>query len=1087
MVESQRAERLDVASRLARGIARELVDLVTAIQGHASLVLEDLADDPRTKASAEAVRRATEQAAVVAHQLLALSGEQVLAPRAIDLNKTIASSLRLLGDVAGRATTIDLELDPLIPDVLVDPDQLDHVLVGLVAASRDRLGPDGRITLSTRAGTSGAGVPDVVLTVRDNGSTIPADQLDEIFEPFPGSGRSGDGNLWLATAHGILNQSGGSIRADTGQDGTTFTVRLPAHTAAPRSAAASSIEPLPRGTEWILVVEDEDGVRDFIERALERLGYHVTAVSTGEDALERVRGYFAEPIDLLVTDVVLPGMSGPELASTLGASRPGMPVLYVSGYASDVTAFHGLPGLADHVLAKPFGMDVLARRVRSILEERRRARRARRQPLGTRPPTPDRRRRLPAARVIGHNAHLVSGRLAEEEPMRTLITNGTIVTADGSYQADVLIDGETIAQIGRDPAGATVTADETIDATGKYVVPGGIDVHTHMELPFGGTFAKDTFETGSRAAAFGGTTTIIDFAVQTKGQALREGLDTWMAKAEGHTVADYAFHMIMSDVNDATLAEMDTLVAEGVPDFKLFTAYPGVFFSDDGAIFRAMQQTARNGGLIMMHAENGMAIDVVAQAAGRVRQDRSVSTTASPATRSFEGEATNRVIRLAEAAGAPVYIVHLSAKEALAEVRAARDRGSRVFAETCPAVPVPVARRPRQRLRGRQVRVLAAAPAQGPLGRALERPDQGRPAAGRHRPLPVRLPRPEGARSRRLPQGPQRPAGRRGPGRPAPRRRRRRRPDLEGALGRDHVDGAGEAVRPVPAKGRDRGRLRRRPAGLRPEPQADDLGGDSTTWTSTTRATRVASSRAPATSSCRAARSSSATGSSPAGRATAGSSSGRPPITPGSAEPMTPAATVRSIRIPSDVGRLAEVREMIRVGGHGRRGGSGVRRRSRPGRRRDGDQRDRPRPRRPARLGRGPASPREDDRLVVTIEDDAPTFDPTTVPEPDLNVPARAPAAGRDGRPSRPAVRRRDQPSTATRRRQHTDPGAEAGTAGRRRTGRWPWRPRSSRHRDACRSPSRARRRAGRVQLHGAHRSRPAGCTTRAPGTCCST
>ena len=267
--------------------------------------------------------------------------------------------------------------------------------------------------------------------------------------------------------------------------------------------------------------------------------------------------------------------------------------------------------------------------------------------------------------------------------MRTLITNGTIVTAEGSYQADVLVDGETIAQIGRDPAGATVVADETIDATGRYVVPGGIDAHTHMELPFGGTFAKDTFETGSRAAAFGGTTTIIDFAVQAKGHALREGLDAWLAKAEGHTVADYAFHMIMSDVNDQTLAEMDTLVAEGVPDFKLFTAYPGVFYSDDGAIFRAMQQTAKNGGLIMMHAENGMAIDVVArQLAESGKTEPYYHGVARYAA--FEGEATNRVIRLAEAAGAPVYIVHLSAKEALHEVSAARDRGSKVFAETCP-------------------------------------------------------------------------------------------------------------------------------------------------------------------------------------------------------------------------------------------------------------------------------------------------------------------------------------------------------------------------------------------------------------------
>ena len=267
--------------------------------------------------------------------------------------------------------------------------------------------------------------------------------------------------------------------------------------------------------------------------------------------------------------------------------------------------------------------------------------------------------------------------------MRTLITNGTMVTAEGSSVADVLVDGETIALIGADLAAAGIAADETIDATGRYVIPGAIDVHTHMELPFGGTFAKDTFETGTRAAAFGGTTTVVDFAVQSRGASLREGLDAWHAKAEGNAVADYGFHMIMSDVNDATLAEMDGLVAEGVPDFKLFTAYPGVFYSDDGAIFRAMQQTARNGGLIMMHAENGMAIDVVAEqtvAAGTT--DPIGHGLARKAV--FEGEATNRVIRLAEAAGVPVYIVHLSAKEALEEVRAARDRGTAAFAETCP-------------------------------------------------------------------------------------------------------------------------------------------------------------------------------------------------------------------------------------------------------------------------------------------------------------------------------------------------------------------------------------------------------------------
>lgn len=267
--------------------------------------------------------------------------------------------------------------------------------------------------------------------------------------------------------------------------------------------------------------------------------------------------------------------------------------------------------------------------------------------------------------------------------MRTLITNGTIVTAEGSYPADVLVDGETIAQIGRNLAATGLTADDTIDATGKYVIPGAIDVHTHMELPFGGTFAKDTFETGTRAAAFGGTTCIVDFAVQPRGKSLREGLDAWHAKAEGNAVVDYGFHMIMSDVNDATLAEMDQLVAEGVPDFKLFTAYPGVFYSDDGAVFRAMQQTAKNGGLIMMHAENGLAIDVVAaQYAESGKTDPYYHGVVRYPI--FEGEATNRVIRLAEAAGVPVYIVHLSARDALEEVRAARDRGAMAFAETCP-------------------------------------------------------------------------------------------------------------------------------------------------------------------------------------------------------------------------------------------------------------------------------------------------------------------------------------------------------------------------------------------------------------------
>jgi len=267
--------------------------------------------------------------------------------------------------------------------------------------------------------------------------------------------------------------------------------------------------------------------------------------------------------------------------------------------------------------------------------------------------------------------------------MRTLIANGTIVTADGSYEADVLVDGEAIAQIGASLTAAGVTADETIDASGKYVIPGGIDAHTHMELPFGGTFAKDTFESGTRAAAFGGTTTIVDFAVQSKGQPLHAGLDTWMAKAEGNALVDYGFHMIMSDVNDASLAEMDQLVDEGVPDFKLFTAYPGVFFSPDDHIFRAMKQTRKNGGLILMHAENGPVIDVLAA-------DQIAAGVTDPIGHGLardsrmEGEATSRLIRLAEIAGVPVYFVHMTAKEALHAVMDARNRGAMAWAETCP-------------------------------------------------------------------------------------------------------------------------------------------------------------------------------------------------------------------------------------------------------------------------------------------------------------------------------------------------------------------------------------------------------------------
>jgi dihydropyrimidinase len=267
--------------------------------------------------------------------------------------------------------------------------------------------------------------------------------------------------------------------------------------------------------------------------------------------------------------------------------------------------------------------------------------------------------------------------------MRTLIVNGTVVTAEGSTRADVLVEDERVAVVGPDLRARGVAADAVIDAGDRWLVPGAVDVHTHMELPLGGTVAKDTFETGTRAAAFGGTTTIIDFAAQGRGGSLRAGVAASVAQAEGRAVVDFGLHVMVSDVNDATLAEMDALVADGVPSFKLFTAYPETVMSDDGAIYRAMRRTAANGGLILVHAENGPAIDaVVAENVALGRTDPVWHGRSRPAV--LEGEATNRALRLAEVAGAPVYIVHLSSRDALAEVRAARRRGTAAWAETCP-------------------------------------------------------------------------------------------------------------------------------------------------------------------------------------------------------------------------------------------------------------------------------------------------------------------------------------------------------------------------------------------------------------------
>jgi len=264
--------------------------------------------------------------------------------------------------------------------------------------------------------------------------------------------------------------------------------------------------------------------------------------------------------------------------------------------------------------------------------------------------------------------------------MRTLIKSGTVVTASDQYRGDVLVEDEKISLIGTT---IDVQADKVVDASGKYVLPGGIDVHTHLDMPFGGTRSADDFESGTIAAAFGGTTSIVDFAIQYRGQTLHDAWETWMKKAEGKAVVDYGFHMIITDLSDQVEGEMDALVAQGVTSFKLFMAYPGVFMLDDGSIFRALLRTGKNGGTICMHAENGGVIDVLVQRAlaeGKTAPKYHALTRPARA----EAEATHRAIALAEMADVPIYIVHLSAAEALEMVTEARDRGLPAYAETCP-------------------------------------------------------------------------------------------------------------------------------------------------------------------------------------------------------------------------------------------------------------------------------------------------------------------------------------------------------------------------------------------------------------------
>jgi len=264
--------------------------------------------------------------------------------------------------------------------------------------------------------------------------------------------------------------------------------------------------------------------------------------------------------------------------------------------------------------------------------------------------------------------------------MSVLIKNGRIITAVDDYYADIFIENEKVSVIGKD---LTMVADTVIDATDRLVIPGGIDAHTHMDMPFGGTTSADDFESGTIAAAHGGTTTIVDFAIQTKGQSTLAGLDVWHEKAHGKATIDYGFHMIVTDMPDERLPEMQRLIDEGITSYKLFMAYPGVLYVDDGTLYRAFRQAGENGTRISMHAENGIVIDEIVKRAVAENKTAPKWHGLTRPTR-MEAEGVYRSIAIAEVANVPLYIVHLSCYDALEQVRLARYRGLDVMAETCP-------------------------------------------------------------------------------------------------------------------------------------------------------------------------------------------------------------------------------------------------------------------------------------------------------------------------------------------------------------------------------------------------------------------
>src|SRR5438067_1575331 len=377
----RQAQKMEAVGRLAGGIAHDFNNILTAITGHADLLLEDLGHHDPRRADVDEIRRSAERAAGLTRQLLAFSRQQVLQPKVVDLNALVLDMDKLLRRLIGEDVELATVLDPTLGHVTADPGQLEQVIVNLAVNARDAMPQGGKLTLETRNIDLDASYtlehslvkpgPYVQLTVSDSGIGMDEETQAHAFEPFFTTKPRGQGTgLGLAMVYGTVKQSGGFIwvYSEPGR-GATFKIYLPRVDAPVESAAPPApVERPPRGSETVLLAEDEPAVRAIARQALERQGYTVLAAPSGADALALAAQHGAT-IHLLLTDVVMPGMSGRDLADRLTAQRPGIRVLYISGYTDNAIVRHGMlePGLA--YLQKPFRPDALVRKVRDVLDE----------------------------------------------------------------------------------------------------------------------------------------------------------------------------------------------------------------------------------------------------------------------------------------------------------------------------------------------------------------------------------------------------------------------------------------------------------------------------------------------------------------------------------------------------------------------------------------------------------------------------------------------------------------------------------------------------------------------------------------------